>query len=150
MPITNTIKNKILYGLAGKNNLFYNSVYVGLSSTNPATKVTEPARFYSDDTPTGYNRVLVGIYNQSGTYKFGEVKDGAIKNDEFIYFPESNGSWGEQLTHFVLYSAETGGELLAYGLLASGTQATPITVSEPRTVVMFRPDTLVISIQDED
>jgi hypothetical protein len=149
MPITNTIKNRILYGLAGQNSTFASSVYVGLSSTDPATKVTEPARFYSDDTPTGYNRVLVGIYNQSGTYKFGEVQDGAIKNDEFIYFPESNGSWGAQLTHFVLYSAETGGDLLAYGLLESGGSATPITVSEPRTVVMFRPDTLVISIADE-
>jgi hypothetical protein len=145
MPITTNLKERILKGLVGQNSTFASSVYVGLSSKNPAEEVREPASTEA----TGYKRVLVGAYNQSGTYKFGEVKDGAIKNDEFIYFPESNGSWGEELKYFVLYSAETGGELLAYGLLASGTQATPITVSEPRTVVMFRPDTLVISIADE-
>ena len=142
MPITTNVKNTILSGLVGRGSTFASSVYVGLSSTDPATAVTEP-------TGNGYERVLVGTYNQSGTYKFGEVKDGAIKNDEFIYFPESNGSWGAKLHYFVLYSAETGGELLAYGLLASGGTATPIEVTEPRTVVMFRPDTLVISIQDE-
>jgi hypothetical protein len=145
MPITTNLKERILKGLVGQNSTFASSVYVGLSSSNPAEEVREPASTEA----TGYKRVLVGAYNQSGTYKFGEVKDGAIKNDEFIYFPESNGSWGEELKYFVLYSAETGGELLAYGLLASGSSATPITVSEPRTVVMFRPDTLVISIADE-
>ena len=149
MPITTTVKNTILNGLVGRGSTFASSVYVGLSSTDPAEEVNEPALLDSEGNPTGYNRVLVGIYNQSGTYKFGEVKDGAIKNDEFIYFPESNGSWGAKLHYFVLYSAETGGELLAYGLLASGGTATPIEVTEPRTVVMFRPDTLVISIQDE-
>lgn len=145
MPTTTHTKNTILKGLTGRNDSIAYSVYVGLSSTAPnvdGTNVTEP-------TGGGYARVLVGIYNQSGTHKFGEPENDEIKNDEFIYFPESTGSWGDTLTHFVLYSAETGGNLLAYGLLKSGSQATPITVDTEKTVVMFRPRTLVISIEDE-
>ena len=149
MPITTNLKERILKGLVGQNNTFYGSAYVGLSSTNPAEEVNEPALLDSEGNPTGYKRVLIGTYSQDGTYKFGAVENGVIKNDEFIYFPESNGSWGAKLHYFVLYSAETGGNLLAYGLLASGGTATPIEVTEPRTVVMFRPETLVISIQDE-
>lgn len=142
MPITTNVKNTILNGLVGRGSTFASSVYVGLSSTDPATAVTEP-------TGNGYERVLVGTYNQSGTYKFGAPSNDEVKNSDFIYFPESAGSWGATLTHFVLYSAATGGNLLAYGLLASGGTATPIEVTEPRTVVMFRPETLVITIEDE-
>lgn len=145
MPTTTYTKNNILNGLVGRNNSIAYSVYVGLSSTAPSadgTNVTEP-------TGGGYERVLVGTYNQSGTFKFGAPENDEIKNSDFIYFPESSGSWGDTLTHFVLYSAETGGNLLAYGLLQSGGTATPITVDTEKTVVMFRPGTLVISVADE-
>lgn len=142
MPITTTAKNTILNGLVGRNSTFGNDVYVGLSSTDPATTVTEP-RF------GGYTRVLVGHYNQEGTQKFGAPDNGTIKNDDFIYFPESTGSWGDELKYFVLYTAATGGTLVGYGLLESGGTPTPITVSAEKTVVMFRPNTLVISIPDD-
>lgn len=145
MPITNTAKNEILNGLVGRDNAFANSVYVGLSSTAPTasgTNVTEP-------TTGGYKRVLIGTYNSSGTHKFGTPANGAIKNSEFIYFDESTDSWGATLTHFVLFTAATGGTVLGYGLLESNGVATPITVEAEKTVVMFRPETLVISIPDE-
>ena len=146
MPITTNTKNTILNGLVGRNNSIAYSVYVGLSSTAPnadGTNVTEP-------TGGGYARVLVGTNNQSGTYKFGAPENDEIKNSDFIYFPESTGSWGDTLTHFVLYSAETGGNLLGYGLLEANGEATPITVDTENTVVMFRPETLVISVADEE
>ena len=143
MPITNTVKNEILNSLVGRDNTFGTSVYVGLSSTDPAVSVTEP-------TTGGYARVLIGAYNQSGTYKFNAAANGEVKNGEFIYFPESTDAWGDaELTHFVLYTAATGGTLLAYGLLESGGVATPIKVEAEKTVVMFRPEKLVISIPDE-
>ena len=148
MPITASAKNTILNGLTGRANTFGNSVYVGLSSTDPATTVTEP-RF------GGYARVLIGTYQSSGTHKFGTPENGIVKNDEFIYFPESTGAWGnssgvaDELKYFVLYTAVTGGTLIGYGLLESGGTPTPITVSEEKTVVMFRPNTLVISIPDD-
>lgn len=142
MPITANTKNAILNGLVGRSNVFGSSVYVGLSSTDPAESVTEP-------NAGGYARVLVGTYSQSGTYKFGTPTNGVVKNSEFIYFPESTGSWGNELKYFVLYTASTGGTLLGYGLLESNGTPTPITVDAEKTVVMFRPDALVISIPDE-
>lgn len=142
MPITANTKNAILNGLVGRSSVFGSSVYVGLSSTDPATAVTEPVG-------GGYSRVLVGTYSQSGTYKFGTPANGVVKNSEFIYFPESTGSWGDELKYFVLYTASTGGTLLGYGLLESNGVATPVKVEAEKTVVMFRPDALVISIPDE-
>ena len=146
MPITTSLKNDILNGLVGRTSDFASSVYVGLSSTAPTasgTNVTEP-------TGNGYKRVLIGSYNQSATYKFNAASNGEVKNKDFIYFPESEGSWGATLTHFVLFSDATGDTVLGYGLLESGGVATPIKVEAEKTVVMFRPEKLVISIPDEE
>lgn len=142
MPITTNVKNTILKGLVGHTSIFGSSVYVGLSSTDPADGVTEPVS-------GGYARVLVGAYNQSATHKFGDPDGGAVVNNDFIYFPESTDSWGATLHYFVLFTAATGGTVLGYGLLESNGEATPITVSAEKTVVMFRPSALTISIPDE-
>ena len=81
--------------------------YIGLSSTPPnvnGENVTEPSTI-----GTGYSRC--------------EMKDlsvpaeGAIHNTTVIRFPESITDWGV-MTHYVVYDALTGGNLLFYGQLS--------------------------------
>lgn len=78
--------------------------YVGLSTTAPAadgTGVTEP-------TDAAYARVL--LTNMTAP------EDGVVKNSVAIGFPDSTEDWGE-VTHFVIYDAQTGGNLLGYNRL---------------------------------
>ena len=53
------------------------------------------------------------------------------QNKEIIFYPEASASWGT-LTHFGLYSAANGGNLILYGALSS-----PITVAA-NYVPLFR------------
>lgn len=105
--------NSILNELVGMSQ--YATCYLGLSKTEPkrdGTNVTEP------DSANGYKRTLIGMGGQSGTYKMDSAVEGAIKNKDIIYFPEATAAWGT-CTHYVLYTAQTGGNLLAYGQLTS-------------------------------
>jgi hypothetical protein len=43
---------------------------------------------------------------------------GALDNANDITFPEATGSWGT-ITHFALFDAATGGNMLAYGALST-------------------------------
>lgn len=142
MPLNTNTKNKILRGLVGKDNAFGGNVYLGLSSTTPNAEggnITEPIG-------NGYERVLVGIYSQSGTQKFGDVSNDSITNNEIIYFPESTGSWGNTLTHFVLFTDKTStGD--SY-VLAFGELTTPIIVSATNTVVLFRKGELKVTYSE--
>lgn len=81
--------------------------YVGLSSTTPATDgtgVSEPSL------GGGYSRVKVEV--------FGEPEDGIISNTDAIAFAESTSDWGT-MTHFVVYDASTGGNLLMFDELST-------------------------------
>jgi hypothetical protein len=142
MPLNTNTKNKILRSLVGKDSAFGGSIYLGLSSTTPNAaggNITEP-------TGNGYERVLIGTYSQSGTQKFGDVSNDSITNNEIIYFPESTGSWGNILTHFVLFTNKTStGD--SY-VLAFGELTTPITVSAADTVVLFRKGELTVTYSD--
>ena len=74
--------------------------YLGLSTTAPTangTGVTEPAK------SLGYSRVALD--------SLGAPNNGIVQNDAIITFPESTGSWGV-VTHYVIYDAEDGGNLL--------------------------------------
>ncbi len=42
---------------------------------------------------------------------------GALANADAIEFPEASGAWGT-VTHFALFDAASGGNLLAHGALA--------------------------------
>lgn len=78
--------------------------YIGLSSTEPAadgTGVTEP-------TGGGYARVQLTSLS---------VPDaGAIENTASVEFEESTDDWGT-MTHYVVYDAPEGGNLLLYNAL---------------------------------
>lgn len=81
--------------------------YIGLSSTAPTisgTNVTEPA------TSTGYKRVkLSGLSTPT---------NGVIKNGSAIQFNESTAAWGT-MNYYVVYDAESAGNLLFYGSLST-------------------------------
>lgn len=123
--ITNYSANKILQALCGKVSTISlgPTAYVGLSTTAPTAvgeNVTEPSG-------NGYARVMLGNYNQSYTQKMGNPANGAIENAEIIYYPEATGSWGT-ITHFCIYDAQLGGNLLAYGALTTSIAPTANTI----------------------
>lgn len=147
MPLNTNTKNRILRSLVGKDSAFGGTVYLGLSSTTPNAEgenITEPIG-------NGYERVLVGSYSQIGTQKFGDVSNDSISNSEIIYFPESTGSWGDTLTHFVLFNSKTGtgsSSVLAFGELTKGDVSAHVTVSAANTVVLFRKGELTVKYSD--
>lgn len=134
--VTNYLANQFLNELCGRSSVnFGASAYVGLSTTAPTitgTNVTEPSG-------NGYARVLIGTQSTAATYKMAAAANGAITNDQIIYFPEATGNWGT-CTHFCIFSAVTGGNLLAYGELE--TSITPAA----NTVPLVRVGELDISL----
>lgn len=83
------------------------AVYLGLSTTEPSidgTGVSEPS------SNVGYERVQLTTLS--------EPSDGAITNSSDISFVESIGDWGT-VAYFVIYDAETDGNLLMYEALST-------------------------------
>lgn len=104
--------------------------YIGLSTTEPAidgSNVSEPS------TGAGYGRVLLEHLSAPA--------NGVVTNTANINFEESTASWGT-ITHFVIYDAASGGNLLMYGALS-----TPRVV-ETSTVMTIRQDYLKLSAQN--
>lgn len=104
--------------------------YIGLSTTEPTmsgTNVSEPA------SGAGYSRVLLN--------NLSTPTNGVVTNTANINFEESTASWGT-ITHFVIYDAEIGGNLLMYGALS-----TPRVV-EAATVMTIRQDYLRLTAQN--
>lgn len=103
--------------------------FIGLSTTAPnvtGTNVTEPSG-------GGYSRVeLKTLSKPSG---------GVVTNTASVDFPESTESWGI-VTHFVIFDALTGGNLLQYGQLS-----TPRTI-EPETIMSIPVNYLNLSVQN--
>lgn len=104
------------------------NVYLGLSTTAPSvdgTGVTEPVA------SAGYQRVELT--------SLSEPTNGIITNESEIQFDESSASWGD-ITHFVLYDAPTGGNLLMFNVL---TQARRV---ETATIVMVKVGSLKLTL----
>lgn len=92
-----------------------NKCYIALSTTTPDTdgsNFTEP----TIGSTTGYQRALLGIYNQSATYIMGTPSNGSITNSKTIFFPKAETSWGT-ITYFGLFSDETDGTPVFWGEL---------------------------------
>ena len=80
--------------------------YLGLSKTEPTVaggNVSEPA------SGAGYTRMKIE--------NLTTPTEGLITNSQMISFPESTASWGV-ITHFVIFDAASGGNLLMYGAFA--------------------------------
>lgn len=130
MPLTNYARQKIMMSVIGRTyfgNQSYspssgNVFYLALSTTAPNANggnVSEPA------SNVGYARVGIGVTaftNQSifpDNPTYDQVNDKySITNQADIQFPEATGSWGT-ITHFAIYDARTGGNVIAYGALNS-------------------------------
>lgn len=81
--------------------------YLGLSTTAPSadgSNVTEVSG-------GSYARIAL-----AGNLSLSANSSGVVTNNKAISFPESTASWGT-VTHFLIYDAQTGGNLLMYGAL---------------------------------
>lgn len=111
MPFSTFMDNAILNEFFGGTNYVPPAnVFIGLSTSAPAkagTGVTEPVG-------NGYARVTV-VNNATN---FPNASGGVKSNGTVITFPEASGNWGN-ITHFVVYDALTGGNLLMYGTLTT-------------------------------
>lgn len=104
-----------------------NNYFLGLSKTAPnlsGDNVSEPS------TVAGYARLqLTGLSVPS---------NGIVTNTTNIDFAESTADWGT-VTHFVVYDAKTGGNLLMYG------QLTASRTVEAETVMTIKAGGLTLS-----
>lgn len=114
------------------------NAFVGLSYTKPnrdSTNVTEP------DANTGYERVLLGSYNQSLTFKMNAPVDAETTNKDEIHFNEALIAYPQPVTHYLIY---VGNSLVMYGELTEPIQ--PIENSVP----MVRKEELKLTIDVEE
>jgi hypothetical protein len=97
---------------AGANSVSPATVYVALSTTTPAndgTNVTEPSG-------NGYARVAV----TNDTTHWPAASSRTKSNGATITFPTATASWGTP-TYAVIYTASTGGSVLAFGPIGTPT-----------------------------
>ena len=102
------------------------SVFVALSTTlinDDGTGITEPVA-------NGYARTAV-VFDAPAL---------GISNNQLVTFPQATGSWGT-LTHFAIYDASTGGNLLYHDSLTA-----PLAVGNLDTA-RFQPGDLTVSEQ---
>lgn len=105
--------------------------FIGLSSTAPAVDgsgVSEPA------SSAGYNRVKLEV--------LGVPTNGVIVNDSAISFDESTANWGT-MTHFVIFDAKTGGNLLMYDTLSNSRNV------EAATIVTLKKGSLSLTLASQ-
>lgn len=109
--------------------------YIGLSSTTPNTSggnVTEPSTSGS-----GYSRVQLS--------SLSTPTNGVITNTSDIKFNESQSDWfgsGKPATHYVIYDAQTGGNLLIYNAL------TKTRIIESNTIATINASSLQMKLID--
>ncbi len=106
-------ENKILDHLMGKAAYTMPTVYVALSTADPldtGAGVAEPSG-------NGYAR------QATAGADWNAAASGAIDNANAIAFAQATGSWGT-LTHFALYDALTGGNMIGHGTLTTSKAVT--------------------------
>ena len=115
MAFTTSGSTQVLSGLIGKGSGPLSSCYIALSTTAPnadGTNFTEPL------TSAGYARSIIGLSGTSATQVMSSPSGGATSSTSIIFFPEATASWGT-VTHFGLFSSQTGGNLVLYGTLTN-------------------------------
>lgn len=99
-------ENEILDHIFGKDNYTPPTIYVGLSTTDPG----DDASGLAEPSGSAYARV------QTSTSDWNTASGGSLDNANDITFPQATGYWGT-ITHFALFDAATGGNMLAHGAL---------------------------------
>ncbi|MCP4609419.1 MAG: hypothetical protein GY845_11965 [Planctomycetes bacterium] len=100
-------ENEILDHLFGKGSYTPPTIYVGLSTADPADDTSGLAE------PNGNSYARVATAGAD----WNTASSGTIDNANEISFPEASGSWG-MLTHFALFDAASSGNMLAHGSLS--------------------------------
>jgi len=102
------IEDKFLDHLVGKTAYTMPTAYLGLSTVDP------------EDDASGLAEPSGGSYARVATAgaDWNAASGGSISNAQDITFPEATGDWGT-CTHFALFDAASGGNMLAHGSLAS-------------------------------
>lgn len=104
--LTYTCANALVNCLSGQTKSYsYDDIYLGLSTTAPSRDGTGVSE------PSGNGYVRISLKDVMGTPSLG-----SSNNSEEVHFKAATGPWGT-CTHYVIYSAKTGGALLAYGQL---------------------------------
>lgn len=113
MSFADYLENKILDHITGKTAYTKPTAYIGLSTADP----TDDASGLAEPSGNNYSRVTT-----SGS-DWSAASSGATSNATVLTFPEASGSWGT-VTHFALFDATSGGNMLAYGELTSSQSIT--------------------------
>ena len=99
-------ENEILDHLFGKGAYTPPTIHVGLSTDDPG----DDGAGLSEPSGNGYARVATAAAD------WNVASGGALDNANAIEFAEATGNWGT-MTHFALFDAASGGNLLAHGSL---------------------------------
>ena len=100
--LSNYLENKLLDLVLRKQSYTAHDIYVGLFTSDPT------------DVGTG-TEVSGGSYARQAV-TFTSPTGGATSNTADIYFPAASAAWGT-VTHFALFDAVTGGNILFHGTL---------------------------------
>lgn len=99
-------ENKVLDHLFSKGAYPPPAIFLGLSTANPG----EDGSGLSEPVGNGYARV------QTVATDWNEADGGLLNNAAPIAFNAATGDW-PTVTHFALFDAASGGNMLAYGVL---------------------------------
>lgn len=100
-------ENEILDHVFGKRSYTPPAIYVGLSMAYPL----DDASGLAEPSGNGYARV------QTSASDWNAASGGSLDNANDITFAQATGNWGI-ITHFALFDAATGGNMLAHGALS--------------------------------
>lgn len=104
--------------------------YIGLSTTAPnldGTGVSEPSA------SAGYARIALT--------SLSAPNNGSVSNTAAVSFPETTAPWGT-VSHYVIYDAKTGGNLLIYNALSEAK------VMQTSDVLTFKAGDLVLTVKN--
>lgn len=99
-------ESKILNYIFNKEGFTPPTIFVGLSAADP----TDDGTALAEPGGNNYSRV------QTSASDWNVSSGGILNNLSVIVFAMATGNWGS-ITHFVLFDAATGGNMLAYGSL---------------------------------
>ena len=122
-------ENMILNHIFGKSSYTPPTIYVGLSTADPA----DDGSGLAEPSGNGYTRV------QTSASDWNTASNGLVDNASNITFAQATGNWG-MITHFALFDAATTGNMLAHGALS---QSKSITESD---TARFETGDLAISL----
>lgn len=121
MPITKYLRELMVRGVVAEAQL-PQTAYLALSTA----PISADGQGIVEPSGNGYARKIIGatstsspVQNFPSSATYDEATDTfSYTNNVEIHFNEATGSWGT-ITHFAIFTAATGGTMLAYGALTS-------------------------------